>query len=453
MNKRLLRWITILLPIGFLGFVFLTLNLVIGEIVELPKQLLIFAVATIAVLFFSNWVFSIIDHREVQINKYAAQLETLNKASIVITTELEMAILLQNVVDIGRDLVPSQYGALGILNDSGMYYEQFIPSGIEDSQVNAWEMLGEGVLNSIGVVDESFRENNLGGVPQTHEFHQKYPNMESALGVPLILKSKIIGILFLVNKISKSNEKDILFTEEDQQILEMFAKLTAIVIENVRLYRKTRRLAVLQERERFGMDLHDGVIQSIYAVGLMLEDIRGRVKTEPEEAHQGLSTAIVSLNNAISDLRNYILNLRPHHFQGRNLIEGVEELARALRANTFMNVYVEMEGLDASFLSSSDTSELLHITQEALSNVQKHARASDTEIRARVDGQVLNFWILDNGISIPAEMILNSNGNGLNNMRERTEILNGTIEIKSIESGGTEIHLEIPLKNTEKPIS
>jgi signal transduction histidine kinase len=268
------------------------------------------------------------------------------------------------------------------------------------------------------------------------------------LGVPLVSKGKVIGNLFLVNRITEKDSK-CSYSEEDQQVLEMFANQTAIVIENARLYRQTRQLAILQERERFGMDLHDGVIQSIYAVGLMLEDIQTRVSTEPVKSKQGISIAVVSLNNAISDLRNYILNLRPHHFQGKNLIEGVEELARALRANTFMNVHVEMDKLDVSHISSDITTEILHITQEALSNVQKHARASDVEIKAKIKDEKLYYKIIDNGISIPLHMVKNPKGNGLNNMRERAEILNGKIRIRQIDSGGTEIRLKLPIKRSK----
>jgi len=446
MDKRLLRWLTIIIPVGFLVIFFLTLNIALGEDIQVIQLVIIFVTFTIGALIFSNWVFSIIDQREKQMNQYAAQLEALNRASLLITTELEMAMVLQKVVDISRELVASEYGALGILNDSDIYYEQFIPSGDEDFSANFGVKLGEYILEVLDNIGEAFRNNDLVSDKDLKDFIEKYPKLYTALGVPINSKGKVIGNLFLANKNDQEE-----YSEEDQQVLEMFANQTAIVIENAKLYRQTRRLAVLQERERFGMDLHDGVIQSIYAVGLMLEDIRGRVTTDPEKSRQSISTAVVSLNNAISDLRNYILNLRPHHFQDRNLLEGVEELARALRANTFMNVHVEMCKIDSNLLSAEDISELLHITQEALSNVQKHARATDVEVRANIENKHLIFEILDNGISIPAEMIMHSTGNGLNNMRERTETLDGKIEIKQQETGGTVIRLEIPLKYSEKP--
>jgi len=352
MDKRLLRWLTIVIPVGFLVIFFLTLKLVLGEDIQVIQLVIIFVVFSLSVLVFSNWVFSIIDQREKQINQYAVQLEALNEASLMITTELELSIVLQKVVEISRELVPSEYGALGVLNDSSQYYEQFILSSLDDSIGNLGVKIDEDILDVFGEPGDVIKINDFHSDESFSIFLSKYPRIKNALGVPLTSKGKVIGNLFLANKESLPGKDAAVYSNENQQVLEMFANQTAIVIENARLYRQTRRLAVLQERERFGMDLHDGVIQSIYAVGLMLEDIRTRVNTEPEKSRQSISTAVVSLNNAISDLRNYILNLRPHHFQGRNLIEGVEELARALRANTFMNVHVEMDDLDASLLSS-----------------------------------------------------------------------------------------------------
>ena len=194
------------------------------------------------------------------------------------------------------------------------------------------------------------------------------------------------------------------------------------------------------------MDLHDGVIQSIYAVGLMLESIERQVETRPEIAKQGIQEAITSLNTAIRDIRNYILDLRPQHFQGRNIVQGVEELARALRANTFMDVFVEITDVDSDAIGPEQTVEVLHIAQEALQNVQKHAQASEVNIALRTMNGTLLLDIFDNGISITPPDLQRSVGNGLVNMQERAASLDGEIVIGPKLEGGTEVRLTIPLK-------
>ena len=252
----------------------------------------------------------------------------------------------------------------------------------------------------------------------------------------------------MADKLSANNdivEGSTAYTGDDKKVLEMFATQAAIAIENARLYRQIQQLAILEERQRFGMDLHDGVIQSIYAVGLMLEDIQRRIKVDPENSIEGISTAIRSLNTAISDIRNYILDLRPQHFKGRDVLQGVEELARALRANTFMNVHVNVKDVDSRRLNPEQTVGILHIAQEALANVQKHAHATDVDILLRFEERELILEILDNGVSIEPSALQISKGNGLKNMRERTSSLGGRIEIAPREVGGTKVILTAPI--------
>ena len=402
----------------------------------------LFSGSLFIVLLMSIWIYFEAKRKEAEDSKSRANLKSLSQATLEITTELEMSIVLQKIVNICKELIPSEFAVLGILNESESFYKQFITSGIDSSEEKKWTSLDVGVLKEEWINHKVLRINSIDNSEEFSEIFVKFPKIKNVVGISVNSKSRKIGNLFLINR--ESDEKQ--FSKEDQRILEMFSKQAGIVIENAKLFRQTKQMAVLQERERFGMDLHDGVIQSIYAVGLMLEDIRSRLKGEHESAYQGLSTAIVSLNNAINDLRTYILNLRPHHFQNRNLVEGVEELARALRANTFMTIHVEMDGIETRFLTSEDTSELLHIIQEALSNTQKHARASEVELRAEILENTLFFRIIDNGISISQDMIFNSDGNGINNMRERADTLGGSIEIGNIETGGTEILIKIPVK-------
>lgn len=447
MNKRFLRWLTIVGPVGF---VVITLSIFLADM-SLIEILVVLLLVSIGATFFSNWVFNVIDLREAEIQKRASQLEALNAAALSLITELDMGIVLQKVVDLSRELVKSKYGALGVLNDDGTEIEQFITSGLEPEERsrlgNAPE--GRGIFRMLIQEGKSVIIDDIQGHDSHHGFPSEHPKMNSMLGVPIKTKGKIIGDLYLTEKIDLSDpdgKSTIGFTEEDRKILEMFATQAAIAIENARLYRQIQQLAILEERQRFGMDLHDGVIQSIYAVGLMLEDIQRRVDFDPRRAKEGITQAIQSLNTAISDIRNYILDLRPQHFQGRDIIQGVEELARALRANTFVDVAVNIKEVDPRRFSPERTVEILHIAQEALSNVQKHAKASEVEISMVTKDRELVLAIMDNGISIHPKSLESTNGNGLRNMRDRTNTLDGEIDIRPREEGGTEVILRVPVK-------
>jgi signal transduction histidine kinase len=192
------------------------------------------------------------------------------------------------------------------------------------------------------------------------------------------------------------------------------------------------------------MDLHDGIIQSIYAIGLMLEDGEHSIRTKPEAAESRIEGAIHGLNDVIRDIRNYILNLRPERFQGRDLKRGLEELARDLRANTFLSVSVHADGVDTPTLAPEQTVEILHIAQEALTNVRKHGRATNVDVSLRVDDGALQLEIADNGIGFDPRRA--HAGQGLANMRERARALGGDVEIEPRAAGGTRVEVRIPLR-------
>ena len=451
MSKQSLRWMTIVLPVGFLAVTFIISDLLVSQTVHLGKLAILLGVVSIGAVVFSNWVFVQLSEREAETHKRAAQLEALNLSGLSLITELDMGVVLQKVVDLSRELVGARFGALGVLDPENKSYQQFITSGVNEAQRKAigHPPRGMGIFGQMIEEGEPLLLDNLAEKESAFGFPTHHPEMNSLIGVPIKTKGKVIGNLYLTEKSDPYNPNSgdkLTFDEEDLRILELFATQAAIAIENARLYRQVQQLAVLEERQRFGMDLHDGVIQSIYAVGLMLEDIQRRMKTDPDSAAAGISTAGESLNTAIRDIRNYILDLRPQHFQGRNIVQGMEELARALRANTFMDVNLEITDVDTDWISPEKTVEILHIAQEALANVQKHAQASQVNICLRFLNGRLQLEILDNGISIKPQDLQTRVGNGLVNMQERAASLEGEIIIGPRLEGGTEVCLTMPIK-------
>ena len=379
MSTRFLKWLAVIGPVAFwILLLFLRTYLFHEERAIQGDILSLFAIALGASLF-SVWIFAIVDNREAEIRRRTEQLKALHAAALALTTELDLAVVLQKVVDLSRELVHARYGALGVLDEKGVSIQQFITSGItlaERARL-AEPPQGRGLLGMIITEGTPIRIPQIKGHPRSAGFPPNHPQMHSLLGVPIKSKGRVIGDLYMTDRIPDSDgngERDTAFSREDQELLEMFGTQASIAIENAQLYRQTQQLAILQERERFGMDLHDGIIQSIYAIGLMLEDGQLRLPTEPEEANGRITRAIHDLNDVIRDIRNYILDLRPQRFQGRDLARGLDELARDLRANTFLNIRLCTDAVDASDLSAEQTVEILHILQETLTNVRKHAR-------------------------------------------------------------------------------
>ena len=141
--------------------------------------------------------------------------------------------------------------------------------------------------------------------------------MHSFLGVPVTVKGRSVGNLYFTDKAAGQE-----FTAADQALVETFARHAAIAIENARLHEQVQRLAVVDERERISQDLHDGIIQSIYAVGLSLEDVPELIEEDPDEVVRRVERAIDSLHLTIRDIRNFIFGLRPELLSGMTLMGG-----------------------------------------------------------------------------------------------------------------------------------
>ena len=445
MFARRLKPFAFLLPVIFIGGVFLVFDLALPGI-GLEQVWPIFVVLAAGAVAFTLWIFRLLEQWESLIEDRSNQLAALYKASLALTQEVDLEVVLQQVVDQARELAGARYGALGVLRPDEPVIDRFIVSGITDVQRKRMgpPPVGKGLLGLLIHSGESVRVADIASDPRSVGFPPNHPEMTSLLGVPIRFKGEVVGDLYLTNKLSPSGRIET-FSDQDRQILEMFASQAAIVITNARLYRQSQQLTLLQERERIGMDLHDGVIQSIYAVGLNLEDIQYRLEGEPEGVKPALAQAIEGLNVVIRDIRNYILDLRPQRFQGRDLAEGLTELVRELRAHSFLSVDVAVETETWRRLTPAKTVELLHIAREALTNIRKHAHASQVDIVLLDRPGALVLAIEDNGVGIDPDQVEDGDGNGLRNMRERAQSLGGSIAIEPRGSVGTIVELVVPV--------
>lgn len=445
MNRRILKFLTIFLPLLFFVGLILLRSSLTGSPWLWGIEILVVLLAFLGIVLFSSWVFERVERNEREIKSRSEQLAALHEAALALTEELDLTKVLQKVVDLARGLTNARYGALGVLREDGRWINHFISSGIPEAERARIGALprGEGLLGAVIEEDRPVRVATIEGDPRSVGFPPHHPKLQSFLGVPIRFKTEVIGELYLANKLSLSGEVTG-FTEQDQMILEMFATQAAIAIKNAQLYRQSQQLTVLQERERFGMDLHDGIIQSIYAIGLLLDDVHHRLPEEVRPVREGIQTAISGLNDVIRDIRNYILDLRPNRFQGRDLKEGLGELAREVRANSFLEVDLDVSGPDVSFLNPEETVEILLIAQEGLSNVRKHAHATRVEIQLEQREGVLMLRIQDDGVGMDPDQVNASSGNGLRNMRERAARLGGKLEVSSKKNQGTRIVVSLP---------
>ena len=445
MHTHTLKRLAFLLPVLFIGGVLFGFTL-LDPAISWRQALPVFVILAGGAVGFTFLVFGWIEQREAEAHSRSEQLRALHKATLVLTKELDLRTVLQHVVDEARTLAGAKYGALGVLDEKGIFFDQFITSGITPEQRARMgpPPLGHGLLGVLIKEGKAIHVSDIAADPRGVGFPSNHPKMRSLLGMPIKFKEEILGDLYLTDKETPS-EKVIAFSEQDQRLLEMFASQAAIAIKNAQLYRQSQQLTLLQERDRIGMDLHDGVIQSIYAVGLMLDDAQYRTKAGSEDVRTVITGAIAGLNAVIHDIRNYILDLRPQRFEGRHLPEGLAELAREVRAHSFLNIDVQIDSEDWRRLSPEQTIEILYIAREALTNIRKHSHASVAEITLTLHPEGVALSIADNGVGFDPELAANGNGNGLRNMQERAQALQGKVIFTRREAGGMNVELIVPL--------
>ena len=205
--------------------------------------------------------------------------------------------------------------------------------------------------------------------------------------------------------------------------------------------------AILMERERIGMDLHDGIIQSLYAIGLNLQNTRMHLSEDPQAAEERLAGAIKALDEAIHNIRTYILDLRPRRLHNENLLRGMRSLIREFRANTLLEV--ELQGSEDQLheLPQANAMALFHIFQEALANIAKHASASKVTVRVWLVDERVMLRVSDDGVGFDPAKVDMHIGHGLANMKLRAEHAGGGLEIISIRKQGTTILAWAPLND------
>jgi signal transduction histidine kinase len=369
-----------------------------------------------------------------------ARRNALDDAARSISEVLDVDAVLQLIVDRVRDLIGSTYAALGIVDAYG-FIEQFITSGLSMEQREAIGAppVGHGLLGFIIREGRSYRIPEIAGHPDSSGFPPNHPPMTSFLGVPVVLKGRTIGNFYLTDKREATE-----FSADDQRLVEIFARHAAIAIENARLHADVRLLAVVDERERIGRDLHDGIIQSLYAVSLSLEDVAELMTEAPTEAEARVDRAIESIQATIRDLRNFIFGLRPELLDRASLVESLRVLSEELRVNAIVEVDTVLDPAAVEGLAGETESELLHVAREALSNVARHSQATRATLELRSDGRDTILVVTDNGRGFEPSAERSGRHQGIRNMTRRLDEIGGRLLLESAAGSGTRIIVRVP---------
>ena len=369
------------------------------------------------------------------------ELRALTEAGVTLTSELALETVLQKVVDIARKLVGARYAALSVLGPSSEI-TRFFTSGISAEEREAIGEIpsGKGLLGVLLHKGDSLRLETISGDPRSAGFPPNHPQMTSLLGVPLIFHGRIIGNLYLADKTSERG-----FSDHDEELVRLLGTQSAVAIRNAELHGRAESVARLEERERIGMDLHDGVMQSIYAVGLTLEDCAERVGDHPDEVKGSLEGAMNALNDVIGDIRSYIFDLRPRVSVVADLPKAIRHLVDDLRINTLIQTSLEIDGELSDAITQDQALALFHITQEALNNIAKHSQARSASVRLEASGHLVSVEVHDDGIGFDTEGEQAHERHGLRNMRDRARSVGARLHLIGKANEGTTVRAELSI--------
>jgi len=256
-----------------------------------------------------------------------------------------------------------------------------------------------------------------------------------AVIVPLSSQGRAFGTLTAANVTGGPT-----FGDEEVRLLQAFADQAALALEYARAQQDVERLAVLEDRERIARELHDGVIQALFAVGMGLQGTA--LSAEDTEHGKQIEGAVAELDRVIRDLRNYIFGLRPGILADRQLDKALRSLVEEFQSKTGVVTIVEIDEEIASELSTI-AGDIVQLTREALSNVGRHAEAATCRVSLRHRDGIAVLEVDDDGQGF--DPATSHRGDGLTNLEQRAEALGGTTSITSAPAEGTTVRIELPV--------
>ncbi|MBN1309783.1 MAG: GAF domain-containing protein [Anaerolineae bacterium] len=356
-----------------------------------------------------------------------------------VTTAAEAGTLeqvLENIAEVSRKLVGARYAALGVPDSDGSL-RYFKTAGITPEEAQNIDHLptGKGLLGVIMRERKTLRIERMQDDERAAGFCEGHPMMTSLLGVPIQAGERLFGMLYLCDRIDREP-----FSEEDQILIEAVAGYAALAIAGSHLREQQKRLTLLEERERISMELHDGVIQSLYAIGMSLE-----MAHNSGNSRDGVyAKAVNGLNAVIEDIRRYIMNLNAIDQRQRTIHECLQEMTMRLHIPSSLSVTIDAPDDYPPFTGIAFEA-ICQIIHEAVSNVIRHSAATRLEISVQEKLKDFRIIIADDGKGFDFSSADNHKGLGLHNIQQRVSAYGGQIDVDTAPGQGTRLTVTLPL--------
>lgn len=378
--------------------------------------------------------------RDLALTRRNVDMAFLNSIASTLTSSLELDEILNKTLGLVMNYMKVEAGEIFLLEDDKSTLRMVLHRG--QAAEAFWTRnifnIGDGFIGKVAKLREPRIGTNLANEPGFLRDAVVKAGFQQIVCIPMLSGENLMGVMSVATRSTTP------FEDRSVQMLTAVGTWAGLAIENARLHANARRLAVLEERNRIGMDLHDGIIQSIYGVGLALEGVQLSLNEDPNSTKEQIHRAIDGLNQAIRDIRAYILDLRPRQLGNEGLLSGIRRLITEYRANTFSEVHFTAPDSELKELTQTQSLTLFHICQEALANAAKHAKAKNVQISLWTTEERALMEIRDDGKGFEIEKMHTFIGHGLANMQTRARSTGGDIDISSAVDEGTTIMVWVP---------
>jgi signal transduction histidine kinase len=255
--------------------------------------------------------------------------------------------------------------------------------------------------------------------------------------VPLTSFGRLVGTLAVARGAGSPA-----FTEPELELTRLFATQAGVVLELDQSRDNVMRLSMLEDQERIARDLHDTVIQRLFATGLSLQSVSRLA--QDETLYRRIMSAVEDLDETVRHIRSVIFGLgRPLAGIPASLRRRTLDLCAEAASSLGFEPRVLFDGPVDTAVRTPMTDEILAVLRESLSNVSRHARARTASVEVAVDSSNLTLIVTDDGVGMASAT--NDGGRGLGNIRARAVDLGGTSSVESSPGGGVRVYWSVPL--------
>ena len=360
------------------------------------------------------------------------RLHALIDAILLIEADADLDGLLFRIIEAASQLVGARYGALGVIARDGTTLSSFITYGLNHKERAAIgpEPHGQGLLGEIIRERVTLRLDDLTQHETSVGFPANHPPMTRFLGVPVATgDGHVFGNLYLTDPLDGEP-----FSDEDEQLIEAFGRAAGLVIDQEMLRSNTRELTLTEERERLARDLHDTVIQRLFAVGLALQISLPAIVNE--DVRVRINNVLDELDTTIHEIRTTIFEIDQDHPVDETLEERVLALTSEVESRLGVLAIVKVaRGIDDD-LETECAHHSMQALREMLSNVVRHSQATAVEVKVDTDGELIEVIVRDNGVGFVPNI---GTGRGTRNLVSRARELGGDCTFDSKIGGGTTV--------------